>query len=103
MISDAPPVLGRQRTPLLAWFFIAGFGELAVALIAVYLVHAPLPVLLVFLPTLTLWGDNPATPQGFDAVIAGLFLFGGTFLIYGIAGLVVGLISRAWGSKRSRT
>jgi hypothetical protein len=102
MISDAPPVPDRHRMPLVGWFLIAGFVELAVALIAAYLVHAPLPILFVLLPTLNLWGDVPETPQGFDAVVAGLFLFGGTFLVYGTAGVVAGLIVQAWGSQRPR-
>lgn len=84
----------EKPMPLLTWFLGFGFFDLLVGAIAAYALHAPVKMLLVLLPTLTLWGDNPDTPHGLATMMAGLLVFGGSFLLYGLAGIIVGLITR---------
>ena len=43
---------------------------------------------------LALYGDNPATPSGFDIILDYLFFFGGSFVLYGLLGVLLGLVVR---------
>jgi hypothetical protein len=77
------------------WFIAVGAGELLLALIAVYVIHAPLAVTFVLLPTsMLLFDPSPAdfTKQLFQALI----MFGGTFLLYGTAGWILGSAIQGW-------
>ncbi|MGA3069796.1 MAG: hypothetical protein ABSD43_06220 [Terracidiphilus sp.] len=91
----------RRRTPLIAWFL--GFGilnSLALALFSVLHPESSVPFCL--MPTLILYGGNPSyTPHGFDLVLCFLILYGVPFIIYGLLGVILGLIVRLTMSFRS--
>jgi len=89
-----PETSARRRTPLIAWFLGFGILDLVAALVLAYVFHIDSPIFRYLLPTLALWGDNPAAPQGFGAILAFLFLFGGSFVLYGLLGVVLGLTAR---------
>ncbi|UWZ84726.1 hypothetical protein [Occallatibacter riparius] len=93
-VSAEPPRLSPWY-----WFIAVGTAELLIALIAVYVIHAPLAVIFVLLPTsMLLFDPSPAdfTKQLFQALI----MFGGTFLLYGTAGWFVGSGIQDWRSWR---
>lgn len=96
MDSASSTVTKRRSFPLWMWF--AGFGaaEMAIALTAAYLFHAPPAVLQILLPTLAFFGVDPSTPTGMALVVDGVILFGGSFVIWGMVGFVVGALIR-WG------
>jgi hypothetical protein len=91
----------NRRIPLIAWFL--GFGilnSLALALISVLHPESPVPFCL--MPTLILYGGNPSyTPHGFDLIFFLLTLYGVPFILYGLLGVILGLVVRLAMSFRS--
>ena len=83
-----------SKTPLFAWFVAFGLLDIATALFLAYVLHIQSSILLLLLPPLALWGDNPSTPEGFGAILVSLWLIGGSFLLWGFVGFLVGLIVR---------
>lgn len=79
-----------SKTPPFAWFVAFGLLDVATALFLAFVLHIQSRVLLFLLPPLALWFD-PSTPTGFSA---SLWLFGMSFLVWGLVGLLVGLIMR---------
>jgi hypothetical protein len=95
MGSDSVATGSKKASPWL-WFLGTGIGEMIVALIAAYGIHAPLPVLFVLLPTLMLLGVDPSPSSPMKELIQGLILFGGTFLLYGTVGWLIGSAIQDW-------
>ncbi len=91
-----------RRIPLIAWFL--GFGILdSVALGLIFIFHLESSILLYLMPTVLFWGENlDGSLQGpFDNVHTFLILFGGSFVLYGLLGVLLGLIVRFAISSRS--
>ena len=71
------------------WFVAAGTVALGAGLLAVYAVHAPLWLIFVLLPTSMLMFDpSPVTLIG--ELVRWLVVFGGSFLLYGTVGWLIG-------------
>ncbi len=88
-----PETSENPRVPLVTWFL--GFGGVyLVGLVLVYVFDPGPPLLFYLQPMLALYGDNPATPSGFDIILDYLFFFGGSFVLYGLLGVLLGLVVR---------
>ena len=86
------PTLGSvepARTPRWFWFIAAGTAAVLIAVIAAYVVHAPLWFIYWILPASKLMFD-PSPADLTKQVLQFFFLFGGTFVLYGAAGWIVG-------------
>ena len=86
-----------RRIPLWLWFVGIGALEMAIALIAAYVLHAPPQILRILLPTLVLFFD-PSPPTVMTLVAEAVILFGGSFAIWGMIGLALGALIRWSGS-----
>jgi len=92
------PTIGSvepARTPLWLWFVAAGTAAVLIAVIAAYVVHAPLWFIYSILPTSMLMFD-PSPADLATQVFQFFFLFGGTFVLYGAAGWFVGNAIQGW-------
>lgn len=97
-MGSASRIVKRLRKiPPWLWFVGIGTAEMAIALMAAYVVHAPLPILRILLPTLVLFFD-PSPPTVGTLVAEGVILFGGSFAIWGMIGLALGALIRWSGS-----
>jgi hypothetical protein len=102
------PTLGVSteptRMPLWLWFIASGTGAVLLGLIALYVVHAPLWVIYVLLPpAMATFSPAPLNPT--QQILQALFVFGGAFLLYGMAGWYVGNAIQdllSWKHSRSR-
>jgi hypothetical protein len=87
------PILGSStepaRRPLRIWFIASGLGAVLFGIISVFLVHAPIWVTFVLLPT-SATSFDPSPLNLTQEILKGLFVFGGSFLIYGTAGWLLG-------------
>ncbi|HVC48331.1 MAG TPA: hypothetical protein VND90_13895 [Terracidiphilus sp.] len=101
-MSNESPMAEWRQIALIAWFLVFGLIELVVALLAAYVFHAPRSVLLVLLPTLLLMPFDPSTPSAVGMIVEGAVLFGGTFVLYGALGCIVGLQVRLTAAIRAK-
>jgi hypothetical protein len=89
------------RTSPWLWFVAAGTAAVLIGVIAAYVVHAPLWFIYSILPTSMLLFDP--SPADFAKEVFQFFvLFGGTFVLYGTAGLLVGNAIQGWRWWRHR-
>jgi hypothetical protein len=98
------PTLGSAepaRTFPWLWFVAAGTAAVLIAVIAAYVVHAPLWFIYSILPTSMLLFD-PSPADFAKEVFQFFFLFGGTFVLYGTAGWFVGSAIQGWRWWRHR-
>jgi hypothetical protein len=83
------------RRPRWVWFFAAGTAAVLIAIIAAYVVHAPLWFVYLIMPASMLMFD-PSPADLTTQVFRFLVLFGGAFLLYGVAGWFVGNAIQGW-------
>jgi hypothetical protein len=89
--SHTPAAKKNAAAELFGWFMLCGVLGLAIALIGAYLLRVPAPMIFVLLPSLLLAGDVPGGPEGIGAwALEILFMFGPTFVLYGLAGVATG-------------
>ncbi len=88
-----PDASAIKRIPLIAWFLGFGILDLGAALVLAYVFRVnDSPVFLYLLPSLALYGGKPGGPSlGF---LDFLILFGGSFVLYGLLGVLFGLFVR---------
>jgi hypothetical protein len=86
-----PETSASRRTPLIAWFLGFGVLDSATALVLGYVFHVGSPIVLYLLPPLSLFGDDPDGGTVLDAIL----VFGGSFVLYGLLGVLLGLIVRS--------
>jgi hypothetical protein len=99
-----PETSTSRRIPLIVWFLGFGILDLAAVLVLAYVFHVgDSPVYLYLSPPLVFLVDNPgAPPQGFVVTILWyVFLWGGSFVLYGLLGVLLGSIVRFAVSFRS--
>ena len=86
------------------WFIASGTAAALLGVIAIYVVHAPLWVIFVLLPT-AVTSFDPSSLSLTQEILKSLFVYGGAFLLYGTAGWQVGNAVQyfvAWRRRRSR-
>jgi hypothetical protein len=101
-----PEASASRKIPLIAWFLGFGSLDLVTVFVLAYVLHLnSSPIFLYLLPPVALWGDfvdpGAASHHGFHAVLDVVFLFGGSFVLYGLLGVLLGLIGRLAISSRS--
>ena len=92
------------RIPLRHWFISSGTAAVLLGAISVFMVHAPLWVIFVLLPT-SITSFDPSPLDLTQKILKYLFVFGGSFLLWGTAGWFVGNSIqdlRDWRHNRSR-
>ncbi|MGB6729465.1 MAG: hypothetical protein WBE74_26455 [Terracidiphilus sp.] len=92
------------RMPPRFWFIASGTAAALLGAISVNMVHAPLWVTFVLLPT-SITSFDPSSLDVTQEILKSLFVFGGSFLLWGTAGLLVGNAIqelRHWRHNRSR-
>jgi len=86
------------------WFIALGTAAVVLGAISVYVVHTPLWVTIVLLPT-SITSFDPSQLDRTQEILKSLFVFGGSFLLWGTAGWFVGSAIqdlRYWRHNRSR-
>jgi hypothetical protein len=99
-----PEVSASRKVTLIAWFLGFGILDSITALVLIYVFPGlASPVFIYLLPTLVFWGENlDGSLHGpFDNVRTFLLLIGGSFVLYGLIGVLLGLIVRSAASFRS--
>jgi hypothetical protein len=102
------PILGEStehaRMPPRLWFIASGAAAVLLGVVSTYVVHGPLWVTYVLLPT-SITSFDPSPLDLTQRILTSLFLFGGSFLIWGTAGWFVGNTIQDlsdWRHNRSR-
>jgi hypothetical protein len=102
--GNMPETSPSRGTPLIAWFLGFGILDSGTVLVLAYIFHvSDSPIYLYLLPTVVYWGENlDGSLHGFfDSVPTFLILIGGSFVLYGLLGVLFGLIVRNAISFRS--
>ena len=102
------PTLGEStehtRMPPRLWFIASGAAAVLLGVISTYVVHAPPWVTCVLLPT-SITSFDPSPLDLTQRILTSLFLFGGSFLIWGTVGWFAGNAIQdlsEWEHNRSR-
>ncbi len=87
------PTLGVStepiRMPPRLWFIASGTAAVLLGAISAYVIHAPLWVTFVLLPT-SITSFDPSPLDLTQEILKSLFVFGGSFLLWRTAGWLVG-------------
>ena len=87
------PALASTLRRLWGWFWLGGIVGLVVALLGGYVLRIPPPLNVVLFPYLIFAGDVPGPAEGIGGwALEILCLFGSTWVLYGLAGVVVGAL-----------
>jgi hypothetical protein len=102
------PTLGESaehtRLSPRLWFIASGAAAVLIGVISTYVVHAPLWVTYVLLPT-SISSFDPSPLDLTQRILMSLFVFGGSFLIWGTVGWFAGNAIQdlsEWRHNRSR-
>ena len=96
MISDTRRAWSYKRPQVVGWFLVGGMLGLATCFAIVFAGNPPAPLLSVLWPAIAMFFD----PSDNTSVGAAVFLFGSNFVVYGVAGVAVGMIFSVWQAWR---
>ncbi len=86
------------------WFVVSGAAAVSLGAISAYVVHAPLWLTFILLP-ISISSFDPSPLDLTREILKSLFVFGGSFLLWGAAGWLVGNAIqdlRHWRHNRSQ-